>query len=261
MASRRSSPMSAHRLRLLAFLLTVTVATGAASWGLNHLLGRDGTPPYATVEASGVATDGGATERTAVPMRVVVIDAGHGGEDGGAISAAGAYEKDINLAVARLLRDMLEASGVPVVMTRTEDKLLYNRDVDFEGRKKVLDMAARLNTVTAVRNSLLVSIHMNAFSQAKYSGTQVWYGEQDPRSAAVAKAIQDRAHEWQPSNDRKIKPSAGQIYLLDRPDSPAVLVEGGFMSHPAEAARLCDPAYQRELAFVIYTAIMENLNI
>ena len=77
------------------------------------------------------------------PITCIVIDAGHGGEDGGASSAAGVLEKDLNLSVAFALRDLLEAAGVPVVMTRTEDKLLYDRNVDFHGRKKVLDLAAR----------------------------------------------------------------------------------------------------------------------
>ena len=241
---------------LLFALLTVLLCISA--WGVSRLSSRPSPSSEGGVEASADA-DPEAEGGDGANIRAVVIDAGHGGEDAGAVSAAGLYEKDVNLAVAEALRDLLEAAGVPVVMTRVEDKLLYDRNVDFEGRKKVLDMAARLNTVTAVEDALLVSIHMNAFPQAKYSGTQVWYGEQDPRSAVIAQAIQERAHEWQPNNRRKIKPSAGNIFLLDRPDTPAVLVEGGFMSNPTEAESLADPTYQRALAFVIFTAVIEQI--
>ncbi len=246
-------------LPLLFAIFTALLCVCA--WSLGLLLARGADAPSADDASADEAANNEDIGDTVDPIRVVVIDAGHGGEDCGAISAAGLYEKDVNLAVAEYLRDLLEAAGVPVVMTRTEDKLLYDRDVDFEGRKKALDMAARLHTVTSVEDALLVSIHMNAFPQTQYSGTQVWYGEQVPRSAVIAKAIQDRAHEWQPQNNRKIKPSAGNIYLLDQPDCPAVLVEGGFMSNPTEAANLSDPAYQQELAFVIFTAIMENIAV
>ncbi len=228
------------------------------AWWLSGLSATgEATPPPTDVGVVGDIQES-PSDHPSVPWRVVVIDAGHGGEDCGAISAAGLYEKDINLSVAMALRELLEANGIPTVMTRTEDKLLYDRNVDFQGRKKVLDMAARLNIVNETADCLFVSIHMNAFPQAKYSGTQVWYGEHDPRSAAIAKNIQDAARVWQPDNNRQIKPSVGSIFLLDRPACPAVLVEGGFLSNPTEAAALADPAYRQELAFVIFTAIMES---
>lgn len=261
MESRRPRPLRPlPLLRLSSAMLLMTALLCFSVWGSSRLLAREATADTRNTVSTDAAPDGDGTENSPGCIRAVIIDAGHGGEDAGAISATGTYEKDINLSVATQLRDMLEAAGVPVVMTRTEDKLLYDRNVDFEGRKKVLDMAARLNVVTAVRDPLLVSIHMNAFPQSKYHGAQVWYGGQDARSAVIAEAIQARIHAWQPDNDRRIKPSAGDIFLLDRSDAPAVLVEGGFLSNPTEAADLTDSAYQRQLAFVIFTGIMENLS-
>ncbi len=190
-------------------------------------------------------------------LTCVVIDAGHGGEDGGAVSADGLYEKDVNLAVAFALRDLLEMNGVSVVMTRDEDILLYDRNVNYQGRKKVLDLAARKTVADNSGDCLFISIHMNAFPQTQYSGTQVWYGTKDPLSQTVAADIQKNALLLQPDNHRKIKATGSNIYLLDNVSAPCVLVECGFLSNPAEAARLSDPDYQKALAFMIFSGIVE----
>ena len=214
-------------------------------------------------EAAG--TVGGASGNDP-PIACVVIDAGHGGEDGGTSSAAGVLEKDLNLSVAFALRDLFEAAGVPVVMTRTEDKLLYDRNVDFHGRKKVLDLAARRlvaeKTAAAASEkggtSLFISIHMNAFPRPQYSGMQVWYGTGHPLSAEVAGSIQAASGAIMPNNHRQIKAAGSNIYLLDRIKSPAVLVECGFLSNPAEAERLAHEDYRHTLAALIFGAVAER---
>ena len=197
------------------------------------------------------------------PITCIVIDAGHGGEDGGTSSAAGVLEKDLNLSVAFALRDLFEAAGVPVVMTRTEDKLLYDRNVVFHGRKKVLDLAARRIVAEKVAAeaqksdgvSLFISIHMNAFPRPQYSGMQVWYGTGHPLSAEVAGSIQSASLAVMPDNHRQIKAAGSNIYLLDRIKSPAVLVECGFLSNPAEADRLSREEYRYAVAAVILAAV------
>ncbi len=209
---------------------------------------------------SGLPTDGQAEVFPPAAIPCVVIDAGHGGEDGGTSSAAGLVEKDVNLAVATTLRELLEAAGVPTVMTRTEDKLLYDRNVDYQGRKKVLDLAARHAIAEATPGCLFVSIHMNAFTDPRYSGMQVWYGTQEPRSRDVAEAIQAGSIALMPTNHRRIKAAGSDIYLLDRATGPAVLVECGFLSNPAEAERLSDEEYQQAVAFVIFEGIMGALS-
>ena len=200
------------------------------------------------------------------PITVVVIDAGHGGEDGGASSASGVVEKDVNLAVAFALRDLFEAAGIPVVMTRTEDILLYDRGVNFQGRKKVLDLAARQliaeKTAQAASEeggaSLFISVHMNAFPAPQYSGMQVWYGVGDPLSKEVADAIQTASLTLMPNNRRKTKAAGSNIYLLDRIQTPAVLVECGFLSNPDEAEKLAVEAYRYALAAVIFAGVVEG---
>ena len=191
----------------------------------------------------------------------VILDAGHGGEDGGASSASGILEKDLNLSITFLLKDFLEANGIRVVMTRTDDRLLYDTSVDYNGRKKALDLAARKKIGEETPNSIFVSIHMNAYPQTQYSGLQVWYSPNHEDSKAIADNIQNTVQELlQPENNRRIKPATSSIYLLHRLKSPAVLVECGFLSNEAEAARLSSPEYQKELAFCLFLAISQHLN-
>ena len=250
---------TAPRRTILPFLIPLLLAATLLLIGIAYLLG--GSPagrPRGTVY-----TNAPADER-ATAFSVVVIDAGHGGEDGGASSAAGLLEKDVNLSVSFALRDLFEAAGIPVVMTRTEDKLLYDRNVDFRGRKKVLDLAARRimaektaeNAAKDGGTSLFISIHMNAFPAPQYSGMQVWYGTGSTASAAVAGAIQSASLSLMPNNHRKTKAAGSSIYLLDRIKSPAVLVECGFLSNPDEAELLSKEDYQRAVAAVIFAGVV-----
>ena len=192
---------------------------------------------------------------------VVILDAGHGGEDGGAVSVVGDYEKDLNLALCRQMEILLRTNGIPTVMTRTEDILLYDKTVDYHGRKKALDLAARRAIAEAYPNGIFVSIHMNSYPLSQYHGLQVWYSPNHSASRALAETIQATvAASLQPENDRAVKAAGSNIYLLHRLQSPAVLVECGFLSNPEEAARLGDPSYRRQLALVLSLSLMEGEN-
>ena len=201
-------------------------------------------------------------EETDAPMPVtVIIDAGHGGEDGGASSAEGLCEKDVNLDISIMLYEMLTLNGINAVMTRTDDRLLYDRNIDFKGRKKALDLAARHNIEQSTENAIFVSIHMNAFTDPRYSGLQVWYSPNNPESTEIAKQIQDNTRKYlQPENNRKIKKAGSDIYLLDRATSPAVLVECGFLSNPEEAKRLESQEYRQKLAFIIFSSLIQHIS-
>ena len=192
---------------------------------------------------------------------IVVIDAGHGGEDGGTVGVNGVYEKDLNLKIALLLDEWLRAEGFETVLTRSEDILLYDKNSDYLGQKKVQDLSARRKIVEEQENAILISIHMNAFPQAKYSGLQVYYSQNNPSSQALADEIQTRTRELlQPQNTRKIKSAGENIYLLDRLSCPAVLIECGFLSNPQECAKLSEEEYQKQLAFSIYLGIVNYFN-
>ena len=195
------------------------------------------------------------------PFSTVILDAGHGGEDGGAVSPQGYFEKDINLAICEQMRTMLLSNGVNTVMTRTEDVLLYDKNVDYQGRKKALDLLARRRIGEETPDSLFVSIHMNAYPLSQYTGLQVWYSPNDPSSVELARQIQTTvSSHLQPQNDRQVKAAGSNIYLLHHLRSPALLVECGFLSNPEEAERLHDPEYQRQLAFLISLSLLQGEN-
>ena len=190
----------------------------------------------------------------------VVLDAGHGGEDGGASSASGLLEKELNLALTKQIGAELERQGISVVYTRTEDVLLYDRNVDYKGRKKLLDLAARLKIARETENSVFVSIHMNSFPQKQYSGLQVYYSAHHPLSQALALTIQNNVkRNLDPNNERKTKKADSTIYLLDRNDRPAVLIECGFLSNDEEAKRLATEEYQKKLSALIAQSIIQTM--
>ena len=192
--------------------------------------------------------------------KTVILDAGHGGEDGGASSADGILEKDLNLALALTMRDILVASGVNVILTRETDTLLYDRNVDFQGRKKILDMQARIQITNAAINPVFVSLHMNTYPNPSCQGVQVWYSVNNEASETLAKVIHATTQEiLQHENDRPVKRSGSSIYLLHHLECPAVLVECGFLSSPEEAALLNDAAYRQQLALTLCMGILRAI--
>lgn len=193
---------------------------------------------------------------------IVVIDAGHGGEDCGAIGKNGALEKDLNLQISLKLNELLQANGIQTVMTRTEDILLYDPNSNYQGQKKIQDLATRKSIAEQYENVIFVSIHMNAFPQSQYSGLQVYYSPNHASSQKLAQAMQTLIKQTlQPDNRRGIKVADESIYLLDRLNCPAVLVECGFLSNPEECERLSDDTYQRQLALVIGLSVLQNLSL
>ncbi len=190
----------------------------------------------------------------------VIIDAGHGGEDGGTSSKSGLVEKDINLELAFILKEKLEAEGVKVILTRDSDTLLYDRNANYQGRKKKLDMAARLEIINNTEDCIFISLHMNAFSDSRYSGLQVWYSDHNPDSKSLADIIQANVKtNLQPNNNRKTKSAGTSIYLLSQSSCPAVLVECGFLSNVAEAELFESAEYKDTLAAQLCDSVIQFL--
>lgn len=190
---------------------------------------------------------------------VIIIDPGHGGEDGGAVSTSGVMEKDINLQIAKFFRNYCSLSGLETVMTRNSDVLLTSESVGAVNKKRS-DLKARVEIASKYDNAVFVSIHQNKFENSRYSGLQVFYSKNNPESAVLASIIKRNNKEMLDiSNKREIKPSGREIYVLDNITSPAVLVECGFLSNSDEARKLSTTVYQKELAFMIYSALMEYL--
>ena len=181
--------------------------------------------------------------------RPILIDAGHGEFDGGALAPDGTQEKDINLQIASKLSMMLTALGYEVVMTRRSDKGLHADDNVAIREKKVSDMNARLALYDNAWFN--ISIHQNMFTPS-CEGTQLFYSANHPCSKALALCIKDEiVAQVQPDNTRELKVGNNNIFLLHKTVKPTVLVECGFLSNAKELAKLKDPSYQNQLAFAI----------
>lgn len=188
----------------------------------------------------------------------VVIDAGHGGEDGGAISVTGVSESNINLEIAQKTKDLMNLLGIKTYMIRTDDRSIYTKGETLSA-KKVSDLKERVRIVNETDNALLVSIHQNYFSDERYSGLQAFY----PTTAGskdLAIQIQDCAKKvLNKTNNRNVKQTKG-IYLMDNINCTAVLVECGFLSNYSEESLLRSDTYQKCLAGVIATSISNYLD-
>ncbi|MBO5312870.1 MAG: N-acetylmuramoyl-L-alanine amidase [Clostridia bacterium] len=190
-----------------------------------------------------------------------VIDAGHGGEDAGAVADDGTLEKDLNLKIAKMLYAILRLNGNEVILTRNGDTLLYDYydDLDdYTGKKKVYDLKNRLRIAEEKDNSIYVGIHMNKFSVSKYSGLQVYYSKNNDTSYELASSLKNAVKaNLQPLNNREVKRGDSSIYILNEASIPAVLIECGFLSNPQELSNLKNDEYSRALATCIFSALSQ----
>ena len=190
--------------------------------------------------------------------QTVIIDAGHGGPDGGTSADDGTVEKTLNLQIALKLNDILNSMGINTIMTRTEDISVHDSGAKTIRQKKVSDLKNRLSLLNETDNSVFVSNHQNHFSDSKYYGTQVFYSKNNSKSSVLADCIrQSVISELQKDNTREIKPAGTDIYLLYHAKTPSVMVECGFLSNKIEADKLKDEDYQRCLAFVIALGVVD----
>lgn len=189
----------------------------------------------------------------------VILDAGHGGIDSGAISPDGIEEKILNLPITEKIAEFLSLYQVDVILTRDDDRLLGG---GAKGSVKRSDLVARVKTTEQYENPIFLSIHMNKFSIPKYSGLHVFYSRNNPQSEALALKVQNMVKEkLQPINNRVPKVAGSNIFVLDRVECPAILIECGFLSNYEETRLLASEDYQRKLAFVISLSIMEYLSL
>ena len=201
----------------------------------------------------------GAVNKSGAEIKTVILDPGHGGEDCGAIGADGAYEKDLNLAVALEMKSILEERGYTVVMTRTEDRMLYSESENIKGMRKLSDLKNRCKLAAEYENAVFISIHMNSFGDSRYSGLQVYYADGSDESRALAQAVQSSVKsDVQPENNRVIK-NGKNLYLLDNCTHTAVIVECGFLSNTEECKKLSEKEYQNRLSLAIVCGIIEYI--
>ena len=188
----------------------------------------------------------------------VIVDAGHGGEDGGAVALDGSAEKDYNLNIAVKLRDILSLYGFNVIMTRTEDIMTCDDKLETLRQRKVSDIHNRFMITEKYPDSIFVSIHQNKFSDTAQKGTQVFYSGNNFKSKILADKIQETiTQNLQPDNRRITKKSGTEIYILYHSKIPSVLVECGFISNKNDLNNLKDDSYRTQLAVLIAEGILK----
>jgi len=189
----------------------------------------------------------------------LILDAGHGGEDGGAVSITGMPESQINLAIVKKMDAILGFYGECPILTRDSDRSLHDEGAVTLREKKVSDLKRRTEIVNETEGGVLISIHQNSFQSPKYQGTQVFYGNVDG-SQELALHIQEAIRRTiQPDNSRKVKEIAENVYLMNHIECPAVLVECGFLTNPEEEKQLRDADYQKQLAAVLSAAWLTSI--
>ncbi len=241
--SFKKNTLNYKKLRKLTFPIGLLIAFIIIS--INHV-------------ANSVITT--STQNDIITKSTVIIDAGHGGMDGGAIGINDAIEKDINLSIALMLKDMLLINGFNVVMTREEDISLNDEGLTKTSEIKTSDLKNRMKLIEEYSNSPVILIHQNHFTQEKYSGAQMFYGHLNDESELLARYLQTSIRSYlQPENTREIKESTSSVYLLHNSNNPIVLAECGFLSNYQEAELLINTEYQQKMAFSLLAGIVNYL--
>lgn len=193
--------------------------------------------------------------------RVLILDAGHGGEDGGASSASGNTESGINLDIVRKTEALMAFLGVRTELTRSEDRSMHSEGARTLREKKVSDLKNRAAFIAEFPDAMLISVHQNYFTDTRYSGAQVFYNAGDVSrqwgegTQEVLRQALDR------ENDRRAKPMPDGIYLFEHINCPAILVECGFLSNGEEASLLLTDSYQRKIAVALAGAYVHELQM
>lgn len=189
--------------------------------------------------------------------RTIIIDAGHGGIDGGATSCTGVLESQLNLEIALRLDDLMRLLGHRTLMIRTTDKSVYTSGATIAAQK-VSDLKERVRMVNETENAVLISIHQNIFSDSKYAGAQVFYAN-DEDSRKIAGQLQENLIRILNTGSNRTCKKADGVYLMEHIQNPGILVECGFLSNVAEEASLRSADYQQKLCSVIAATVSSHL--
>lgn len=190
--------------------------------------------PVAAVDSSGIT---------------LILDAGHGGTDGGAVSVTGKPESEINLEITLRIRDLAAFMGISPALTRETENIDYPEDADTIRSKKVYDQKNRVAFINSFENAVLISIHQNKYQSSRASGVQVFYAND---AEEFASNMQNRLTELlMPNNKRTASKIPDSIYLMSHIECPAILIECGFISNPEEARLLEASDYQKKLTLII----------
>lgn len=186
--------------------------------------------------------------RTDKSKKIILIDPGHGGIDGGAVGKDGTLEKDLNLTIGKILKEELLKEGYKILISREDDRSLCTEGGTIR-KKKLEDLYNRQKLIRKSNCDMFISIHLNSFPQQQYYGAQVWYAA-NKKSENFGTLMQNTLREDLDANNKRKAKNAKNDFIILRncPDIPAIIIECGFLSNPTEAKKLKDPAYQNKIA-------------
>ena len=181
--------------------------------------------------------------------KCVIIDAGHGGIDGGTTSCTGVLESHINLEIALRLNDLMHLLGIDTILTRDSDRSIHTQGETI-AQKKISDLKERIAIINSAQNAILISIHQNYFTESKYYGPQVFYPN-TPGSSELATTMQSALVRSLCPESNRVKMPASGVYLMQHINCVGLLIECGFLSNPAEETKLLSGDYQKNICCVI----------
>lgn len=201
---------------------------------------------------------GEAVQVTSLPVsgKVIVLDAGHGTPDEGAQSSKGTTEAESNLAITLKVQKLLEQSGAHVVLTRSDEKSIYDLDSKTLKQKKISDIHNRVKIGNSASADIFVSIHLNKIPQQEYTGWQCFYNSKNEHSKKLAEMIQENLNQAIQKENERIAMKLDKVYIMKHVEIPISIVECGFLSNPQEEQELLQDSYQERLAWGIYNGII-----
>ena len=192
-----------------------------------------------------------------VSNKVIVLDAGHGKPDEGAQSSNGTTEAETNLKITLKVQSLLEQSGATVVLTRSDENAIYDLDKTTLRQKKISDIHNRVKIGNESSADIFVSIHLNKISQQQYYGWQCFYKQNDEKSTALAKSLQENLNDSIQKENKRVSMKLDNVYIIKHVEIPISIVECGFLSNPEEETQLLSDDYQNRLAWGIYNGIID----
>lgn len=192
-----------------------------------------------------------------VSNKVIVLDAGHGKPDEGAQSSNGTTEAETNLKITLKVQSLLEQSGATVVLTRSDENAIYDLDKTTLRQKKISDIHNRVKIGNESSADIFVSIHLNKIPQQQYYGWQCFYKQNDEKSTALAKSLQENLNDSIQKENKRVAMKLDNVYIIKHVEIPISIVECGFLSNPEEETQLLNDDYQNRLAWGIYNGIMD----
>lgn len=212
---------------------------------------------YSYVTVNPINENSVSTMSVPATNKVIIVDAGHGGEDGGAVSEDGISEADINIEIALKLQKLLEASGATVILTRSDENAIYSENAKSIREKKISDTKNRVKLANSSNADIFVSIHLNKINECQYCGWQTFYKNGNDNGKKLATAIQNNLNLAIQKENERVPLKINNVYIIKHIEIPTVIVECGFLSNEKEKKQLQEEEYQNKLTWGIYNGIMD----